>query len=177
MSLQEICDIIILIAAALTAIVTIFKFFGKPVTFLKKKKDKEYEENLKKTLDEIIPNYLMQHDIQTRERYLKDREKYLQEIKQSVLDDTKGILEEIKEINIEQSENLRILNEGSKDILRQKIMSIYHKNKDNMEISFYDKEVLDELYKDYKAQGGNSYIDKYYNRMSRWKVLNEELKK
>ena len=42
-------------------------------------------------------------------------------------------------------------------------------------IDKYDKEVLDELYKDYKSQLGNSYIDKYYNRMKNWHIIDEIL--
>ena len=33
-----------------------------------------------------------------------------------------------------------------------------------------DDETIDELYKDYKSQEGNSYIDKYYKRMSNWEI-------
>ena len=78
--LQQICDWIILIGAVTVAIINILKFFGKPVSFFKKKKDKEYQENLKKTLDTIIPAYLEEHDLKTREKYLNDRLNYLNEI-------------------------------------------------------------------------------------------------
>lgn len=172
--LQQICDWIILIGAVTVAIINILKFFGKPVSFFKKKKDKEYQENLKKTLDTIIPAYLEEHDLKTREKYLNDRLNYLNEIKQSVLEDTKNILQEIKEINIEQSKNLKILNQGSKDVLRQKIMTIYHQYKREQKMPIFAKEAVDELYKDYKAQKGNSYIDKYYGRMNRWEIYQEE---
>lgn len=168
--LQEVCNWIILIGGVTVAIINIFKFFGKPITFFKKKKDKEYQENLKKALDDIIPEYLEQHDLQTRDRYLADRLRYLKEIKESVLKDTKDILEEIKELSIEQSKNLEKLNQSSKDVLRQKIMAIYHQYKDCRKMPIFVKEALDELYKDYKSQEGNSYIDKYYKRMSNWEI-------
>ena len=95
---------------------------------------------------------------------------YLKEIKKSVLEDIKDILEEIRELSIEQSKNLEKLNQSSKDVLRQKIMAIYHQHKEHRKMPIFVKEALDELYKDYKSQGGNSYIDKYYNRMSNWKI-------
>lgn len=172
--LQEVCNWIILIGGVTVAIINIFKFFGKPITFFKKKKDKEYQDNLKKALDTLIPDYLEQHDLQTRDKYLADRLRYLKEIKGAVLEDTKDILEEIKELNIKQSENLEKLNMSSKDVLRQKIMTIYHQYKENQKMPIFAKEALDELYKDYKAQGGNTYIDKYYARMNRWEVYQED---
>lgn len=168
--LQDICNWIILLGAVTVAIINIFKFFGKPVSFFKKKKDDEYHKTLKKSLDAIMPTYFEQHDLQTRDKYLKDRLNYLNEIKNAVLNDTKDILAEIRQLSIEQSKNLEKLNQSSKDILRQKIMSIYHQYKEHRKMPVFAKEALDELYKDYKAQGGNSYIDKYYNRMSNWEI-------
>ena len=44
-------------------------------------------------------------------------------------------------------------------------MDIYHRYKKEKTYPMYEKEKLEELYKDYKAEKGNSYIDKYYNRM------------
>jgi hypothetical protein len=35
-------------------------------------------------------------------------------------------------------------------------------------MAIYEKEALEQYYIDYKAEGGNSYIDKYYKRMSTW---------
>ena len=168
--LQDICNWIILLGAVAVAVINILKFFGKPVSFFKKKKDKEYQQMLKKSLDEIMPNYFEQHDLETRDKYLGDRMNYLKEIKKSVLEDTKNILEEIRKLSIEQSKNLEKLNQSSKDVLRQKIMTIYHQYKEHRKIPVFAKEALDELYKDYKSQGGNSYIDKYYNRTLSWKT-------
>lgn len=168
--LQDICNWIILLGAVTVAIINIFKFFGKPISFFKKKKDSEYHKTLKKSLDEIMPTYFEQHDLQTRDKYLKDRLNYLKEIKNAVLNDIKDILAEIRQLSIEQSKNLEKLNQSSKDILRQKIMSIYHQYKEYRKMPLFAKEALNELYKDYKAQGGNSYVDKYYSRMNNWEI-------
>ena len=129
MMLEQICDWIILLGAVSVALLNIIKFFAKPTSFLKRKKDKEFQNNLKNALDKIMPTYFECHDLETRDKYLNDRKRYLEEITQEVLNNTKDVLEEIKAMNIEQSENLRILNQGSKDVLRQKIMSIYHQYK------------------------------------------------
>ena len=55
-------------------------------------------------------------------------------------------------------------------MLRQRIMMIYHNYKTSKRITIYDREALDEAYKDYKAEGGNSYIDKYYKRTLSWET-------
>lgn len=59
-------------------------------------------------------------------------------------------------------------------MLRQRIMDIYHRYKADRRMPIYAKEALDELYKDYKAEGGNSYIDKYYKRMCLWETYDDE---
>lgn len=38
----------------------------------------------------------------------------------------------------------------------------------------HQKEVLEQYYVDYKAMKGNSYIDKYYNRIKKWKVVEDD---
>ena len=53
-------------------------------------------------------------------------------------------------------------------------MDIYNKYKFDKRMPIYMREALNELYKDYKAEGGNSYIDKYYNRMKEWETYNDE---
>lgn len=70
----------------------------------------------------------------------------------------------------ELKDSVEVLKQGSKDVLRQKIMSIYHEYKQYREFPIFEKEALVELYKDYKKEGGNSYIDKYYSRMDKWDV-------
>jgi len=53
-------------------------------------------------------------------------------------------------------------------------MAIYHKNKVDRTLSEYEREALDQYYKDYKALNGNSYIDKRMNRMAKWSVMFDE---
>ena len=48
-------------------------------------------------------------------------------------------------------------------------------NKKEKRFPIHAKEALDELYKDYKAEDGNSYIDKYYARMCTWEAYDDEL--
>jgi hypothetical protein len=52
-------------------------------------------------------------------------------------------------------------------------MAIYHKGKRTKTLTLWEKEALAQYYTDYKAEGGNGYIDKYYNRMMAWAVIDE----
>ena len=117
----------------------------------------------------------LEHDLETRDKYLKDRQQYLLDIKEEVLAETKDTLEKIMQLNIEQSKSIELLTNSSKDIMRQRIMDIYHKYKREKTYPMYEKEKLEELYKDYKAEKGNSYIDKYYNRMRTWETYYEDV--
>jgi hypothetical protein len=38
----------------------------------------------------------------------------------------------------------------------------------------YEREALDQYYKDYHALNGNSYIDKRMARMAKWQVIYDE---
>ena len=51
---------------------------------------------------------------------------------------------------------------------------IYNDNKHDRTLEETEKERLDELYSDYKAEGGNSFIDKYYHRMCNWTTISDE---
>ena len=53
-------------------------------------------------------------------------------------------------------------------------MTIYHDYKKERALPLQVREALNELYKDYKAEGGNSYIDKYYGRMASWETIEED---
>jgi uncharacterized protein YycO len=66
---------------------------------------------------------------------------------------------------------LEKVNRSTKDILRQRIINIYNTYKVEGKIPQTIRENLDELYKDYTAQGGNSYITKYYKRMIQWEII------
>lgn len=93
-----------------------------------------------------------------------------EEIKNKILDEINPTLNEIKEMLNQQEKTIEVLQQGTKDVLRQKIMDIYYTNRNNRRYTLHEKEKLTELYKDYKKEGGNSYIDKYYNRMKNWEV-------
>lgn len=196
MALTTICDIIILIAALCVAITNIYKFFANGGKKVKDKIEENRAEQLQaeKTrtreviaevsteqeatrkaeivavLKEELPGMLVDHDIKLREKYKADREQYLQDIKEAVVQEIEGQLNAVDSIQ----EDMEALAESAKDVLREKIMALYHKNKRSRTMEEHEKEALTQYYKDYKAIGGNSYIDKYWTRMETWSVIPDD---
>ena len=115
-----------------------------------------------------MPIILYNHDLETRDKYRADRENYLREIKAEVLSEVGNDI-------TRNNETIEALKISAKDVLREKIMAIYHKNKTTRTLTEYEKEALDQYCKDYKALGGNSYIDKRYKRMCNWQVIYDDL--
>lgn len=189
-------DVIIFIAAIIGAITAIWKFFANGGRFFKKKVDtarseqlaqeeqrtrntfesmwaekkKDREGEIETVLKRILPDILLAHDLETRDKYRADRERYLTEIKGAVVAEVKSQLNAIDSME----SDLTVLAESARDVLREKIMAIYHKNKKTRKMEEHEKEALVQYYKDYKAINGNSYIDKYYGRMSTWEVIPDD---
>lgn len=165
--ISQICDWIVVVGGVCFAIERIYNFFAKPTTNLKKKAEEQEKARVVSIVEEMLPEYLYNHDLETRDKYKNDRQNYLNEIKNEVLREVDA---DIKENN-DTIEALRI---SARDVLREKIMAIYHKNKATRTLSEYEKEALVQYYKDYKALKGNSYIDKRYSRMDKWNVAYDE---
>lgn len=167
LSVGEIVDYIILFAALLGAIYKIWDFFAKPTSKLKQKALEKEKKRIGAVLDEKLPDILYKHDLETRDKYKGDRQNYLNEIKSEIL----------QEIGDDISTNTKTIDAlviSAKDVLREKIMAIYHKNKYNRTMTEYEREALNQYYVDYKALDGNSYIDKRYKRMDKWKVIYDD---
>ena len=167
MTVSELVDYIILLGALCAAIYKIYDFFATPTSKIKQRAQEKERARIKAIIDEVMPQILYKHDLDTRERYKGDRQNYLNEIKSEILSE---IEDDIKE----NSETINALVISAKDVLREKIMAIYHKNKYNRTMTEYEREALNQYYVDYKALNGNSYIDKRYNRMDKWKVIYDD---
>ena len=167
MTVSELVDYIILLGALCAAIYKIYDFFATPTSKIKQRAQEKERERIKAIIDEVMPQILYKHDLDTRERYKGDRQNYLNEIKSEILNE---IGEDIKE----NSETINALVISARDVLREKIMAIYHKNKYNRTMTEYEREALNQYYVDYKKLGGNSYIDKRYARMDKWKVIYDD---
>lgn len=194
-TLGMIVDWIILGGALCAAIYKIWEFFAKPTTTLKQKKaakDKEkienvldeilpdkveeklnellpskIEEKLDEMLDKALPDKLLDHDLQVKDKYKADRAAYLTLIRDDVL-------KQVGEPMRKNEDDLEALKISARDVLREKIMRIYHTYNHDRAFPLYEKEALEQYYKDYKRLLGNSYIDKYYGRMAKWEIIYED---
>lgn len=84
MDLNTLCNIIILIGGVVLAVTNIAKFVGKPIGFLKKKRDEEIQQQTKAILNELLPEFFQKRDEETRAKYLSQREAYMHEISDEV---------------------------------------------------------------------------------------------
>lgn len=167
LTIGEIVDLTILFGGFCAAVYKIYDSFAKPTSKLKQRIEDKKKKRISIVLKEELPEILLNHDLKTREKYKNDRQNYLNEIKSEV----------IKEIGDDihaNSQTIEALVVSARDVLREKIMAIYHKNKYNRSMTEYEREALNQYYVDYKALGGNSYIDKRYNRMDKWKVIYDD---
>lgn len=200
MDLGMICDIIILASAVCVAIANIYKFFANSGRGLKKKVDqvsaeKEAEFNAKVDerarqiaqpmidaavrnltssfeglLDKHLPDRLYQHDLETRKNYLADRQRYLCEIKDEVVTVLKDRIDAVDE----HGEQMHVFTEVMKELLRERIMEIYRRNKGLRQLEDHERYELKQAYASYKSIKGNSYIDGYYETMETWATVPDE---
>ena len=130
--LGQITDVIILVAAVLAAITTIYKFITSSGKFVSKKAqeakaqaEREEKERIQNVVKEMMPDILYQHDLETRDKYKSDRQRYLVEIKDEVSKSFENDISVVYELKAEVSK----LSISAKDVLREKIMKIYYDNK------------------------------------------------
>ena len=110
-----------------------------------------------------LPDILKQHDKEIKDTLIK-------ETTDTVMASIKSELTQVDLLK----QQYEVLVLSAKDVLRAKIMAIYEANKKNRTMPLSNKEALEQYYIDYKALKGNSYIDKYYNRMKQWPVFDDE---
>lgn len=177
MTLGLICDLIILISGVLVAITTIYKFFagmGKgvrnKVEQVRQDQENELNAHIEERLRIILPEMLTSHDLETRDKYKADRYRYLCEIKDEVVNTIRDRLEAVEAHEAQMS----TFNEVLKELLRERIMVIYGRNKARRQLEEHEKVELDRAYALYKTIGGNSYIDDYYKRMGTWEVIQDD---
>ena len=60
-----------------------------------------------------------------------------------------------------------------RNVLREKINLIFNRNKKDQTLTYHEKEELETYFRDYKAMGGNSYIDDRMAIMRSWQVIDE----
>lgn len=67
---------------------------------------------------------------------------------------------------------IRRIANGQKCQLRNEMLQIYYRNREQETIHQYEYENFVMLYEAYKALGGNSFIDKIYSDVKTWEVIN-----
>lgn len=153
------CDLIILIGAVTLA----FDRIIKPIVKIKKKTDKTFEEKVGEAVAKAMPSILQKH-------YEDIKDQLINEVSDKVMTQ---IGDELTQVDL-LKQQYEILVLTAKDVLREKIMKIYNDYRKDKILPISKKEQLEQYYIDYKALKGNSYIDKYYNRMKKWEVIDEE---
>lgn len=63
------------------------------------------------------------------------------------------------------------IDNANRCLLRDKIVNIYYRHKDEKRLRQYERENLDLLYEGYKELGGNSFVDTIYTEMKGWEVI------
>ena len=140
-----------LIGAIMVAVTNIAKFLGHPIKFARNRQDKIINERAK----EVLINTLKDNEEKIEAEIINLIKKELPDIcnvSYTMTEEILPTLQEIKEINLDQNNRIEVLFDSSKDVLREKIMGIYHKNKANKTLKIYEKEALDQYYKDYKKE-------------------------
>lgn len=177
MMLSTIVDIIILIGALVLAIERIASFFKKTgkgikqtAEDIKEKQEKELNDKIDARLKEVLPGILEKHDLETRQKYLNDRTRYLTEIKDEVV---RVMQQKLDAVDLHDSQ-MEVFTEVLKELLRERIMAIYSRNRCRRKLEEHEKIELDRSYDSYKSINGNSYIDEFYARMSAWEVIPDD---
>lgn len=166
-------DIIIFIAAILGAIAGIWKFcsnLGKGVKGKVDENKAQQKADEEQHIRDVIAIVQEEESDITRQLIIDIIEEVLPDLlatHDASMDAKFSAIDKIKE-------DVAALAESAKDVLREKIMAIYHKNKRVRRLEEHEKEALTQYYKDYKAIKGNSYIDKYYGRMKNWEVIPDD---
>lgn len=62
------------------------------------------------------------------------------------------------------------MNKAITSMMRNDIVDIYYRNKNDKKIKQYERETLDKLYEGYVESGGNSFIKDIYAEMRKWEV-------
>lgn len=82
-----------------------------------------------------------------------------------------SIFKDVVKMRKEQAKELSLIKEGNKCQLRGELLRIYYHCVEKGEIRQYELENFITLYKAYKALGGNSFIDRIYQEVIKFRVV------
>jgi hypothetical protein len=86
-------------------------------------------------LDKYLPTRLVEHDLETRKKYLEDRQKYLCDIKDEVVATMKDRISAVDT----HEEQMNVFTEVLKELLRERIMEIYRRNKSLRQLEEHER--------------------------------------
>lgn len=145
--LQNVCNVIILLGAVAGAITGIMALIGKPIGFFKKRREKVEKERRKEIVEDV--SALVEQKIVPR-------------------------LDEIHQQNLEQSQDIETLTHTMRNSIGAEVMAFYEAHRSDRTLTESEKDAIEDLYKSYKAVNGNHYVDKVYDRMTHWTVIDED---
>lgn len=159
-TLQEVCNVIILVSAVIIAAKNIYGFFKKPVVDLHNHAQEVEEKHIEEVLAKKLPG-----EVEKRQEAIIDS---LEEIKGLVLD------QQHKFDEIQKSVDL--LNISQMDLMRYNMNRLYYKYRPFKKILDCDKKAFMKLYNDYHDMGGNTWIDTLYSEVMTWEIVQDESK-
>ena len=157
-SLQEVCNIIILVSAVIIAVKNIYGFLKKPVDDLHGRAQSAEEKHIEKVLEKKLPEMV-------------------NDSHESIIDS----LEEIKGLVLDQQHNfdkiqksVDLLNVSQIDLMRYNMNRLYYKYRPFKKILDCDKKAFMKLYSDYHDMGGNTWIDALHDEVMHWEIVEDE---
>ena len=158
LSLQEICNIIILVSAVIIAVKNIYGFLKKPVDDLHGRAQSAEQRRVEEILSKKVPEI-----VKTNQEDIIDS---LEEIKGLVLDQQHNFDKIQKSVDL--------LNISQMDLMRYNMNRLYYKYRPFKKILDCDKKAFIKLYNDYHDMGGNTWIDNLYNEVMCWEIVEDE---
>lgn len=157
-TLQGVCNIIILVSAVIIAAKNIYGFFKKPVDDLHNRAQEVEEKHIEEVLAKKLPG-----EVEKRQETIIDS---LEEIKGLVLDQQHNFDKIQKSVDL--------LNTSQMDLMRYNMNRLYYKYRPFKKILDCDKKAFIKLYNDYHDMGGNTWIDALYNEVMAWEIVQDE---
>ena len=157
-TLQEVCNIIILVSAVILAVKNIYGFFKKPVNDLHNRAQTAEEKRIVTVLKREVPGLLEQN--------CKTIINAIDELK----DMTLGQENKLDEIQL----SIELLNNTQLDLLRYNMNRLYYKYRPFKKILDCDKKAFIKFYTDYHKAGGNTWIDSLSKEVMTWEVVEDE---
>ena len=180
-NLSDISSTVILIAAVIAAIKTIYGFFKKPVDDLQAKAKRDEEKHIEEVLEKKMPNLLAQHSERVKGERKTEDKCMAESITNKVIQVVDNKIEELMLMTKAQdsqlsdiSQSITLLNQSQLDMLRYNMNKLYYKYRPYKKMLSADKKAFMKLYHDYKMMDGNTWIDALYAEVVEWPIVEDQ---